>query len=88
MACQLDDATYTARIVRMKGRQLVQGRDVFVKARGRKLIDQGWLRLTAKLNFSEDENEDIPEDAAQELNNPVPLLQKAGNPCCIEVRSE
>ncbi|MFK7390717.1 type IA DNA topoisomerase [Acinetobacter baumannii] len=79
VACQLDDATFTARIARMKGRQLVQGKEVFVKARGRKLIDQGWLRLTAKLNFSEDENEDIPEDAAQELNNPVPLLQKAGN---------
>ena len=79
VACQLDDATYTARIARLKGRQLVQGREVFVNARGRKLIDQGWLRLTAKLNFSEDENEDIPEEAEQELNNPVPLLQKAGN---------
>ncbi|HFX6520069.1 TPA: DNA topoisomerase [Acinetobacter nosocomialis] len=73
VASQMEEATYTSRSVRLVADQKIENRDVFIKATGRKLIDQGWLRLTAKTSFSENEQDDIKEDE-QELNNPVPLL--------------
>lgn len=73
VASQMDDATYTTRSVRLKAIEQVCGNDVFIKATGRKLIDHGWLRLTAKTNFSENEEEDVA-DEKNELNNPVPIL--------------
>ncbi|MDC5278299.1 DNA topoisomerase, partial [Acinetobacter baumannii] len=44
VASQLADATYLARISRLKALELVDNREVFINARGRKLIDKGWIR--------------------------------------------
>lgn len=74
VASQMEDATYSSRSVRLVADQRVNDKEIFIKATGRKLIDQGWLRLTSKTNFSENEQEDIQEDE-QELSNPVPLLK-------------
>ncbi|WP_199276052.1 type IA DNA topoisomerase, partial [Xylella fastidiosa] len=55
IACQLADARYAVRTVRLEAAQPVGGKDVEFEARGRTLIYQGWLKLIAGDQTEEEE---------------------------------
>ncbi|CAM5531868.1 DNA topoisomerase III [Alcaligenes phenolicus] len=69
IACQLADARYAVRTVRLQGAQPVDGKNVEFEAKGRTLTYSGWLKLVAG-DQTEDEGEDAKEPA-----NPIPLLE-------------
>lgn len=52
----------------------LQGKTATFKAKGRKLVSEGWLCMTKKSSFSENE-----EDEENGLNNPIPSTVKAGD---------
>lgn len=69
IACQLADARYAVRTVRLEAAQPIGGKDVEFEARGRTLIYQGWLKLIAG-----DQTED--EDGTdKEPSNPIPVCE-------------
>lgn len=69
IACQLADARYAVRTVRLTGVQPVSGKNVEFEAKGRTLTYSGWLKLVAG-----DQTEDEGEDA-KEPTNPIPALE-------------
>lgn len=69
IACQLADARYAVRTVRLAGAQPVGGKNVEFEAKGRTLTYSGWLKLVAG-----DQTEDEGEDA-KEPTNPIPMLE-------------
>ncbi|WCF29559.1 type I DNA topoisomerase, partial [Xylella fastidiosa] len=68
IACQLADARYAVRTVRLEAAQPVGGKDVEFEARGRTLIYQGWLKLIAG-----DQTEEEEEGNEKESSNPIPV---------------
>jgi DNA topoisomerase-1 len=70
IACQLADARYAVRTVRLRASQPVNGKKIEFEGKGRTLTYSGWLKLVAN-----DQTED--SDDAKEPTNPIPLL-KAG----------
>ena len=66
IACQLADARYKARTVRLEATQPVMGKDVEFEGRGRTLIYSGWLKLIA--------NDQTEEDGEKETPNPIPVV--------------
>lgn len=68
IACQLADALYAVRTVRLEAVEPVQGKRVEFEARGRTLTYSGWLKLIAG-----DQTED--SDGDEEPDNPIPALQ-------------
>lgn len=71
IASQLPAARYAARTATIQGRQddAAEGRPITLVAKGRKLIDPGWLQLVAR-----DEAEEEEQQGA-EPNNPIPALE-------------
>lgn len=69
IACQLADARYAVRTVRLDAAQPVGGKDVEFEARGRTLVYQGWLKLVAG---DQTEEEDGNE---KEPSNPIPVCR-------------
>ena len=67
IACQLADARYAVRTVRLDAAQPVNGRDVEFEGKGRTLIYSGWLKLIAGDQTQEEEEADS--------SNPIPVLQ-------------
>lgn len=67
IACQLADARYKARTVRLEATQPVMGKDVEFEGRGRTLIYSGWLKLIA--------NDQTEEDGEKEAANPIPVVE-------------
>lgn len=67
IACQLADALYAVRTVRLEAVEPPQGKRVEFEARGRTLIYSGWLKLIAGDQTEEDEDDDP--------DNPIPALQ-------------
>lgn len=68
IACQLADARYAVRTVRLDAAQPVEGRDVQFQARGRTLVYPGWLKLV-----SGDQTEKAEDD--KEPVNPIPSCE-------------
>lgn len=69
IACQLADARYAVRTVRLQGTQSVEGKNVEFEAKGRTLTYSGWLKLVAG-----DQTEDEAENAKEPVN-PIPFLE-------------
>lgn len=69
IACQLADARYAVRTVRLNAAQPVNGRDVEFEGKGRTLIYSGWLKLIAGDQTQEEEEEEA------DSSNPIPVLQ-------------
>ncbi|MDF0606779.1 type I DNA topoisomerase [Neisseriaceae bacterium TC5R-5] len=69
IACQLADARYAVRTVRLGATQLVEGKDVEFQARGRALVYHGWLKL-----ISGDQTEEEDSNNKEPLN-PIPVCQ-------------
>lgn len=69
IACQLADARYAVRTVRLEAAQPVEGKVVEFDGRGRTLIYSGWLKLLAG-----DQTEEA-EDDNQEPTNPIPFCR-------------
>lgn len=69
IACQLADALYATRTVRLEAVEPVQGKRVEFEARGRTLTYSGWLKLVAGDQTADE------EDAGDEPANPIPALQ-------------
>lgn len=67
IACQLADARYAVRTVRLDAAQSVGGKEVEFEARGRTLIYQGWLKLVTG-DQTEEEGESNKEPV-----NPIPV---------------
>lgn len=67
IACQLEDARYMVRSVRLEAAQPVQGKKIEFAGRGRTLIHAGWLKLVES-----DQTEDKDESAGEESTNPIP----------------
>jgi len=65
IACQLADARYAVRTVRLDTAQPVEGEHIEFEAKGRTLIYQGWLKLVAG-----DQTEETEEQG--EPTNPIP----------------
>ncbi len=72
IACQLTDARYAVRTVRLTSDSSVNGKTVEFEGRGRTLIYSGWLKLVAG-----DQTEDDTEEG-NEPSNPIPSC-KAGD---------
>jgi DNA topoisomerase-1 len=70
LACQLEDALYAVRTVRLSADEEVDGRVVAFEAQGRTLTRKGWLALTGG-DDTEEKAEAKPEDA-----NPVPAFER------------
>jgi len=68
LACQLADARYAVRSVRLAGVVPGTEKTVEFEAKGRTLTYQGWMKLTAK-----DEADEAEE--GEESSNPIPNLQ-------------
>lgn len=68
IACQLADARYAVRTVRIDAAAPVEGRAVEFEGKGRTLIYQGWLKLTAG-----DQTKDEDEDEGKDSPNPIPV---------------
>jgi len=68
IACQLADARYAVRTARLQSVQPISGKHVEFEAKGRTLIERGWLKLTASDQTEEKDTQ------AQEPANPIPLL--------------
>jgi DNA topoisomerase-1 len=69
IACQLADARYAVRTVRLEAAQPVGGKDVEFEARGRTLVYQGWLKLIAGDQTEEEDGND------KEPSNPIPVCE-------------
>jgi len=69
IACQLADARYAVRTVRLEAAQPVGGKDVEFEARGRTLVYQGWLKLIAGDQTEEEDGE------GKEPSNPIPVCE-------------
>jgi len=69
IACQLADARYAVRTVRLEAQEPVAGKAVEFEAKGRTLVYSGWLKLVAG-DQTEEEDEDTKEPS-----NPIPLVQ-------------
>lgn len=69
IACQLADARYAVRTVRLEAAQPVDGKDVEFEARGRTLVYQGWLKLIAGDQTEEEDGND------KEPSNPIPVCE-------------
>lgn len=69
IACQLADARYAVRTVRLEAAQPVSGKDVEFEARGRTLVYQGWLKLIAGDQTEEEDGE------GKEPSNPIPVCE-------------
>lgn len=69
IACQLADARYAVRTVRLDAAQPVGGKDVEFEARGRTLVYQGWLKLIAGDQTEEEDGND------KEPSNPIPVCE-------------
>ena len=69
IACQLADARYAVRTVRLEAAQPVGGKDVEFEARGRTLVYQGWLKLIAGDQTEEEDGND------KEPLNPIPVCE-------------
>lgn len=67
IACQLADARYTVRTVRLEATQLVQGKAVEFDGKGRTLIYSGWLKLIAI--------DQTQEGGEKEAENPIPVVK-------------
>lgn len=69
IACQLADARYAVRTVRLDAAQPVNGKEVEFEAKGRTLIYQGWLKLIA--------GDQTEEEGAEggEPTNAIPVCQ-------------
>lgn len=66
IACQLADARYAVRTVRLEAAQPVGGHVVEFEGKGRTLVYSGWLKLLER-DQTEDEDE-----AGDEATNPIP----------------
>lgn len=69
IACQLADARYAVRTVRLKATQPVSGKAVEFEGKGRTLTYSGWLKLIAGDQTDED------GDDCKEMTNPIPVCQ-------------
>lgn len=69
IACQLADARFAVRTVKLSGTVAGSGEAVQFEAKGRTLIYPGWLKLTAKDEADEGEDDNEP-------TNPIPLLKE------------
>lgn len=67
IACQLADARYKVRTVRLAPVQLVMGKEVEFEGKGRTLVYSGWLKLIA--------NDQTEEDGEKEAVNPIPVVE-------------
>ncbi|MDO9205612.1 type I DNA topoisomerase [Methylotenera sp.] len=68
IASQLNDAVYAVKTAILTADIKINGKPLRFGAKGRTLINQGWLRLTAGDQTSEDE--------VTEADNPLPLLSE------------
>lgn len=69
IACQLADARYAVRTVRLEATQPVNGKAIEFEGKGRTLTYSGWLKLIAGDQTDED------GDDCKELTNPIPVCQ-------------
>lgn len=69
IACQLADARYAVRTVRLEATQPVSGKAVEFEGKGRTLTYSGWLKLIAGDQTDED------GDNCKELTNSIPVCQ-------------
>lgn len=69
IACQLADARYAVRTVRLEATQPVSGKAVEFEGKGRTLTYSGWLKLIAGDQTDED------GDDCKEMTNPIPVCQ-------------
>ena len=69
IACQLADARYAVRTVRLEATQPVSGKAVEFEGKGRTLTYSGWLKLIAGDQTDED------GDDCKEPANPIPVCQ-------------
>ena len=67
IACQLADARYKVRTVRLEATESVQGKTVEFDGKGRALIYSGWLKL-----LTTDQTE---EGGEKEAPNPIPVVK-------------
>ena len=70
IACQLEDALYAVRTVRLSADEKVDGKTVAFEAQGRTLTRKGWLSLTGG-DDTEEKADAKPEDA-----NSVPAFER------------
>lgn len=70
IACQLADARYAVRTVRLDALEPVQGKAVAFEAKGRTLVYEGWLKLIEGDQTQEDEADD------NEPTNPIPVCHE------------
>jgi DNA topoisomerase-1 len=66
MACQLEDARYAVRTTLLQSVEKIHDKHVHFEAKGRTLIEKGWLALTAEDATEEHHKEEKP--------NPIPKL--------------
>lgn len=67
IACQLADARYKVRTVRLEAAQPVMGKDVEFEGKGRTLIYSGWLKLIG--------GDQTDEEGEKEAVNPIPVVK-------------
>ena len=67
LACQLADAIYSVRVVRLEAP--LEDKHALFEARGRTLVSPGWTILTARAPEEEDE---------EDPRNPIPVLREGG----------
>jgi len=67
IACQLADARYAVRTVRLDAAQPVAGQEVEFEGKGRTLIYSGWLKLIA--------GDQTEEEEGNEPTNPIPVFE-------------
>ena len=72
IACQLEDAVYAVRTLRLLGDEPVDGRPVSFQAQGKTLVRKGWLALTG----SDDTQERTDAETAVDESNPVPAFER------------
>jgi DNA topoisomerase-1 len=66
LACQLEDAVFAVRALRLKG--ALHGKDLYFVARGEAMVSPGWQQVMGK----DRTEEQTPE---QDMDNPVPAMQ-------------
>lgn len=67
IACQLADARYKVRTVRLEAAQPVMGKDIEFEGKGRTLIYSGWLKLIG--------GDQADEEGENEAVNPIPVVK-------------